>query len=1170
MGINLALSTFDFQNQNILKTKFLIDTGSDVSIINENLIENSNLVPCQLELAGVNGTIKALGKILLHIVINNKFYKQEFIVVSSDFPLNINGILGRDFLKIYKIILNYKTNTFTIDDMTLPFDNLNKTTLGICMIQKSVRDDKILKLLEQSIPELPNHITEQLRDLLAEYIHVFKTETEPIPANNFYEQDIKLTTTTPVYVRQYRLPQVHKKEIRDQVRMLYSQGVLQPSHSDYNNPNLIVPKKNGKFRMVTDFRQLNKVLVKDRYPLPRFEDIFDGMRCGPKSEFNPKYFSIFDLVKGFYQIPLTENARKYTAFSTEDGQHEYTRMPQGLAISPNSFSRMMAQAFRSLLGRGLNLFMDDIVIKSSTVEEHLSLLKSFFGICSDKNLSINPEKLKFFESKVTYLGHELSGDGIYPNEIKFEAIKRYPKPMNKDEVKRFVSFASYYRKFVPNFADIAFPLNQLTKKRVDFEWSEHCQKSFELLKEKLISPPILVYPNFNKPFVISTDASNVALGAMIGQEYNKIIKPVHYASISMTPGDMNKSTIEKELAGIYWAVRYYKPYIFGTRFVLLTDHKPLVYLFSLRDPTSKLNRMRLELEEYDFEIIYIKGKDNVVADALSRIDIKDLKTKHATVLAVTTRFQKANAINKTNTANDNNQNNLIKYNNTNDDNKADNSDRGPLSHTKTRPKETSLARGSGSLKILEIPDLAGRKYPEIVTDPGAGNVIVGYSLRSKAPKIKFQIKIDQLLNKTGKELGAALQQFFENFVKEASKYGLRNFRINYNDEIYNMIKENDMNAIAAEVFKDNKINKSINMYAYKAPINVNDKREQIEIIELFHENPLYGGHNGYNKLLNKIRTKFKWKGMAKAVSNYIRNCEKCQLNKPSKQNIEELCITETPERAFDIVSIDTVGPLPRSAEGFLYLLTIQCNLTKFVVAEPMVDKSAVSVAKAIFDGFVYMHGVFRCLVSDKGTEFCNSVITELLTLCNIKHNTAVGYRPQTIGSLERNHRTLNEYFRSYLNEAFTNWPGMVKCYSFSYNTTPNYAISMYTPYELVYGKKPNLPDFMTATTMDPVYDIDNYIKTLKYNIQTAQIRAREFLLKTKEARKTKFDLNASPLDLDIGDRVKIKNHNRDSKFTPKFVGPYLVEALNKPNVTLRSLKNPKKLITSHLNHVYRI
>lgn len=297
--------------------------------------------------------------------------------------------------------------------------------------------------------------------------------------------------------------------------------------------------------------------------------------------------------------------------------------------------------------------------------------------------------------------------------------------------------------------------------------------------------------------------------------YRDLDKPIHYASRGMTKGEKNKSTIEKELAAIHWAIVYFKPYVYGTHFILKTDHRPLVYLFSLRDPTSKLNRMRLELEEYDFEIQYIPGKHNVVADALSRISMNDLKEKYGNVLAVTTRLQRR--IHDIQT------------------------------HENHPSKETSLVEGTGPLKFLEVSDFAARRYPEIMTNPGAGNVVVGYYLRSKKPKILFQFEVDQLLNEKGKELGAALKLALTKLYEKANDINIKNLKIRKQDYLYKLIENEKLYDMVNEVLK------TMMIYIVRAPMEIQDKKEQMRLIEFFHENPLYGGHNGYSRLLKKLR-----------------------------------------------------------------------------------------------------------------------------------------------------------------------------------------------------------------------------------------------------------------------------------------------------------------------------
>lgn len=238
------------------------------------------------------------------------------------------------------------------------------------------------------------------------------------------------------------------------------------------------------------------------------------------------------------------------------------------------------------------------------------------------------------------MGHVISGEGILPDPEKIHALKNWPLPKNVEEVIRFVAFANYYRKFIPNFAKLAYHLTRLTKKNVQFIWDENCQKSFENLKNIIASPPILQYPDLseNRQFILQTDASNYSIGAVLCNQ-NK--PPIAFASRNLNKAELNYPTIEKELLAIVWATKHFRPYLYGRKFIIQTDHKPLIYLFGMRDPSSRLMKFRLILEEYDFIVEYVKGSENVAADAMSRLRMtsQDLKDMNDSVINVMTRSQ---------------------------------------------------------------------------------------------------------------------------------------------------------------------------------------------------------------------------------------------------------------------------------------------------------------------------------------------------------------------------------------------------------------------------------------------------------------------------------------------------------------------------------------------------
>lgn len=481
------------------------------------------------------------------------------------------------------------------------------------------KNAELLKIIQPIIPE---HISDKLIPLCIKYSDIFHVESDILSKNNFYEQKLTLHDPMPVYIKNYRIPHAQKAEIASNVQKLLKNKLIEPSCSPYNSPVLLVPKKdpdNHKaWRMCIDYRALNKKLIADTYPLGRIDTILDSLG-------RTKFFTVVDLQSGFHQIPLEKASRPITSFSTEQGSFQWKVVPFGLNVSPNSFARMMAMAFSGLKPSQAFLYMDDIIILGVTEDHHLNNLRDVFETCRRTNLKINAKKCQFFKNEVIYLGHRCTASGVLLQNQKLTVMQNFPVPRNKDETKRFVAFANYYRKFIPKFAEWARVLNQLTRKNINFLYTNECQTSFESLKKALIKIPVLAYPDFDQPFIITVDASNYAVGAVLSQMIDGHDRPISYAFKQFQKAELNKHITEKELLAIHWAIKYFRPYVYLTHFIVKSDHRPLVYLFSMADPSSKLTRIRLDLAEYNFTIEYIKGKDNVCADALSRITIEELK-----------------------------------------------------------------------------------------------------------------------------------------------------------------------------------------------------------------------------------------------------------------------------------------------------------------------------------------------------------------------------------------------------------------------------------------------------------------------------------------------------------------------------------------------------------------
>jgi len=367
-----------------------------------------------------------------------------------------------------------------------------------------------------------------------------------------------------------------------------------------------------KYRIVVDFRKLNEVTLNEFHPLPSITEILD--RLGSCT-----LFSVIDLTQGFYQIPLSKESREYTAFSTLEGHWEFKRLTMGMKQSPSLFAKLMSTVLSGLIGLKCLVYLDDIIVFGKNLEDHNNKLIDVFERLKINNLKIEPNKCNLLRRECLYLGHIITEHGIKPDQSKIKSILEYPIPKNIKHIKSFLGLSGYYRKFIQSYSLIAKPLTTLLRKDVKFEWTDECQKSFDTLRNALCTEPILQYPDFDKTFILTTDASGKALGAILSQQHDDKDLPVAYASRTLSKSENNYSTTELECLAIVFGVKQFRPYLYGRKFTIITDHRPLQWLFNLKDPLSKLARWRIFLEQYDYNISYKPGVLNGNVDALSRM-----------------------------------------------------------------------------------------------------------------------------------------------------------------------------------------------------------------------------------------------------------------------------------------------------------------------------------------------------------------------------------------------------------------------------------------------------------------------------------------------------------------------------------------------------------------------
>ena len=459
-----------------------------------------------------------------------------------------------------------------------------------------------------------NHLSEQQRaqvtSLLHDYSHLFSDN--PTKTTLIYH-DVDVGNASPIKQNPYRMNPIKMKHLRDEIAYMLEHDIIEPSDSEWSSPCILVPKPDGSFRFCTDYRKVNSVTRSDSFPIPRIDDCIDKIG-------NAKFVTKFDLLKGYWEIPLTARAKRVSAFVTPDGLYQYKVMPFGMKNAPATFQRLVNSLTTNL--DNCEVYIDDIIVYSNSWEEHLHQIQALFDRLTEANLTVNLVKSEIAQAHVIFLGHVVGQGQVRPIQAKVEAIEKFPVPTTKKQLMRFLGMAGYYRRFCPNFSETVAPLTNLLCKRVKFIWSDACQKAFDKVKAILMSSPVLRAPNFEKQFKLAIDASDNGIGAVLLQSgENEIDHPVSYYSRKFNSHQRNYSTVEKETLALIMALQHFEIYLGTTTFpiIVLTDHNPLVFLNKMKNKNQRLVRWSLFLQEYNLCIQHVKGKDNIIPDALSRI-----------------------------------------------------------------------------------------------------------------------------------------------------------------------------------------------------------------------------------------------------------------------------------------------------------------------------------------------------------------------------------------------------------------------------------------------------------------------------------------------------------------------------------------------------------------------
>ena len=933
--------------------------------------------------------------------------------------------------------------------------------------------------------EVPREVRDGLDKVLSDFEDMFPEQLpKGRPPKREVEFAIKLEPgAAPPNRPPYRLSPKEHEELQAQIEDLLAQGHIRPSQSPYGAPILFVPKKDGRWRMCIDYRALNKQTIKDRYPLPRIDDLLD--RLG-----KAKYFSTIDLASGYHQIAMKEDDIPKTAFRTHRGHFEFLVMPFGVTNAPATFQRLMNKVFAKELDAFILVYLDDILVFSQTKEEHLEHIRIALGRLRDAKIYARLHKCEFYKDKVEYLGFDVSARGVQPSPDKVRAVVEWPKPSSVKDVRSFLGLAGFYRRFIKNFSLKARPLTELTRDDATWRWDEPQEIAFKTLKRSLVTAPVLHMPNFDLPFVLTTDASAVSVGGILEQDFGSGLQPVAYESKKLSPTEMRYSAYERELLGIVWAIGKWRHYFEGRKLIIQTDHSSLRHLPNQPSVNRRIWKWVSILQGYDIDIRHIPGKINPadtltrqawVGDAREVAKVKDVDRELVDMIRVAESANDQDIQMKLNEL----------YSKVEDIEK------------KNKAQESVLSK--------------------ISSDEGQAVLSVASSRVTLENDFRQRLVRGILADEDYTEMWRKLQDPNEtNEVIEGSrKYRIKRGLLKVHEE------------------------QQSTTYEYWRTVLPNDDNIKRTVLKELHCVP-YSGHPGFARTLEVVRTSFFWKHMHQDVRAFVIDCPVCQTEKSSHlQPAGRLMPLPLPTRKWEHVAIDFVTGMPED-NGMNAIMTVVDRATKMTHFIPCSETiTAKGTAQLYWQHVGKLHGIPAVIISDRDPRFTSRYWRELWRLLGTDLRMGSGFHPESSGQVERFNQLLEQTLRCAVHQygEARRWTEVLPVVEFAVNNTPNRTTG-YTAFYLNYGFHPLSPAQMLSKTEATNNEaVQQFISRLQQDFQTAlqQLTQAGEAMKRFADRRRREESVYRPGDLVLLSTRHLRMRDVPAKLQRRFVGPFRVE-----------------------------
>lgn len=931
-------------------------------------------------------------------------------------------------------------------------------------------------------------------DLIREYQDVFAKNDSDIGFCDRIYHEIRVKDDIPVKVPRRRLHPADIKPVQQEIKKLLAAGVVKPSNSPYCSPIVAVKKRDetGKqvgIRLAIDYRKLNSKIVDDAQSIPSVQELLE-------LGYNSRYFSSIDLIQGFFQLALSSKSSELTAFDSACGLGtlEFRVLPQGLKCSSAKFQHTLESIFQEELFVFLAIYIDDLLCFSKSVSDHLNHLKVILQKLRENNLKIKASKCRFFCENIDYLGHEISSSGIRTSPKKTEAISKLPEPRNFSDLHSHLGLFSYYRRFVPKFGQIAsclhkvlthaprkpnskynskriYPLPEV-KKPFHLLWDENCRTAWQTLKDSIVNSDCLVFPNFKRNFMLEVDASLLGYGACLSQEQDDGTRRViAFASRSLRPNEkshVHQSSRRLELGALRWAMtEKFRPYLASSHCIVLTDHNPLRYLLNAKLSATEL-RWLGQLSSFSFEIKYRPGSQNTVADCLSRSPIDDRSAE----------------------PDDEYEDNCVPQTMI-DIVKKTIQDASPL----LDESEPSLSVVSAVVGE-QIPDSFKIAASSLLCHPNKEQVAMSHELQvdvgnSLSLVTLPQISLDELKQEQSGD--SALAPCFHELGKSDSSFVL-------SDDVLYFLGKDELGDTCK--------------------LLVVPQKYRTLIFESLHDKM---GHPGRSRSESLILQRFFWPGIRKDIRDMVARCSRCKVAKTPARKVKLIPGHLTVNRSNECVALDFT--VLEKAQGFDSVLVMTDHFSKFVVAIPVKDQSAKTVAKCLFQHWICSYGLMNRIHSDRGRCFESNIVKELCLLLGIKQTTTAGYSSFSNGICERWNRTFHSLLKTLENDQKQKWPSFLKEICFMYNSTPH-SVTGYSPFFLMTGRKCTLGiEFLLPTSKPNREDLStDWATLLKNRLQIASyLAAKQMTKRALERREKSISQGGNDSPLHIGSHVLMRN-----------------------------------------------